>query len=323
MQIEPASPNPKPYRIGLLLIDGFALLSYASITEPLRVANLLSGQSLYQVEPIPVAGATARSSGGVLVPASTVMAEAQGHDLILVIAAGDPFAFDDKETMHWLANLQRRNILLGGVSGGPVLLAQAGLMTGYRLTLHWEHAAALRQRHSDLLVERSLYVIDRDRLTCAGGTAPLDLMHALIMRQHSAQLARDVSDWLQHTDVRPAGGAQRAGIVERYGVHNAALLSAIEMMETHLADPLDLKSLSEVVGVGERQLIRLFDTQLGASPMEFCRRLRLERGRLLLRQSGLSVSEIGRIVGFSSSAHFATRYRVLYGHTPSAERSLT
>jgi len=326
-----STSHAKPYRIGLLLIDGFALLSYASLTEPLRVANLLSGATIYEIETLSCTGSMAHSSGGVFVPA---MAVTQGkvnkqisnkseirYDLVMVVAAGDPFAFHDDATLQWLAQLQRQKVPLGGVSGGPVILASAGVLKGYRLTLHWEHAAALRQRQGDLLVERSLYVIDRDRLTCAGGTAPLDLAHAVILRQHGARLARDVSDWLQHTDVRPAAGAQRAGIVERYGVHNKALISAIEVMETHLADPLDLPSLAKVAGVGERQLIRLFDTQMGASTMEFYRNLRLERGRLLLRQSALSVNEIARIVGFSSAAHFATRYRRYFGHAPGVERS--
>ena len=38
------------------------------------------------------------------------------------------------------------------------------------------------------------YVIDRDRVTCAGGTAPMDLMHALITQHHGAPFARLVSD---------------------------------------------------------------------------------------------------------------------------------
>lgn len=314
------SHNQIPFRIGVLLIDGFALLSYASFTEPLRVANLLSGRKLYEVQPLPVSGSVARSSGGVEVPGLASAGPHVKYDLVMVVAAGDPFSFSDPGVNQWLNQLHHRGIALGGVSGGPVVLAGAGVIDGYRLTLHWEHAAALRERYPELPVERSLYVIDRERMTCAGGTAPLDLTHALIMRQHGAALARQVSDWLQHTDVRPSTSAQRAGIVERYNVHNAAVLNTIEMMETHLADPLDLKSLAALAGVGERQLIRLFDKYLGKSPMAFYRDLRLERARTLLQQSGLSVSEIACILGFATVAHFSARYRARYQRAPSAER---
>ena len=37
-----------PQTVGLLLIPGFALMSYASVVEPLRAANLLAGKELYR-----------------------------------------------------------------------------------------------------------------------------------------------------------------------------------------------------------------------------------------------------------------------------------
>ena len=256
-----------PCRVGLVLIDDFALLSYASLTEPLRVANLLSGQELYRVIVLPTSGAMATSSGGVLVPATARIGDSIDLDLVIVVAAGNPFSFKDERVLSWLRQLARRDIAFGGVSGGPIVLAEAGLMKGYRMTLHWEHAPALRERHPELIIDRSLYVIDRERLSCAGGTAPLDLMHALLMRDQGVTLARQVSDWLQHTEIRPPGGAQRAGVVERYGVHLSPLIEALGAMETHVTDPLSLDDLAQIANVGVRQLTRLFNEKLGTSPM--------------------------------------------------------
>jgi len=313
-------PDDTPLRVGLLLIDGFALLSYASVTEPLRVANLLSGRKLYHPIAVPASGAAARSSGGVLVEADAQVGETVDLDLMLVIAAGDPFRFADARVLQWLRLLARRGVTLGGVSGGPVVLAMAGLMQGHRMTLHWEHAAPLAERWPELVVERSLYVFDRQRLSCAGGTAPLDLMHAMIAWRHGAALAREVSDWLHHTEVRPGGGEQRAGLVERYGIHHAPLLEAIGAMETHLSDPLSLQDLARITGVGQRHLTRLFTDRLHDTPMRFYRRLRLERARALLRQSGLDITGIARATGFTTTAHFSTAYRERYGHAPTRER---
>ena len=315
-----AAPAPPPVRVGLLLVDEFALLSYAAVVEPLRVANLLSGRELYRVREVPVGGSRARSSGGVLVPARAQIGEQVDFDLVLVVAGGDPFGFDDARAARWLRHLARRGVTLGGISGGPVVLASTGLLDGYRVTLHWEHAPALIERHPELIVERSLYVIDRDRMTCAGGTAPLDLMHALLMRDQGVELARRVADWLQHTEIRPPGGAQRAGVVERYGVHQRPLVEALAAMETHVSDPLDLDDLARLAGVGARQLTRLFDERLGQTPMGFYRRLRLEQGQRLLRRSGLAVGEVARATGFVSAAHFSRAYRARYGRAPSAER---
>lgn len=307
-------------RVGLLLIDGFALLSYASVVEPLRVANLLSEAEHYQLRVIPVSGAAATSSSGAVIPAAAQVGENVDFDIVFVIAAGNPFAFDDDRVLQWLRHLARRGVTLGGVSGGAVVLAAADVLNGYRMTLHWEHAAALAERQPSLIIERSLYVIDRDRVTCAGGTAPLDLMHALLLRAHGGMLARQVSDWLQHTEIRPPGSAQRAGIVERYGVHQPALIESLAAMESHLSDPLSLEDLAKVSGVGVRQLTRLFEQHLACSPMVFYRRLRLQQGQLLLRQSGLSVAAIATAVGYSTPSHFASAYRKQFSCSPAEER---
>jgi transcriptional regulator GlxA family with amidase domain len=210
--------------------------------------------------------------------------------------------------------------MLGGVSGGPVILARAGLMARRRMTVHWDHAPALAEISPSLMIERSLYVIDRDRVTCAGGTAPMDLMHALIARHHGARFARQVSDWFLHTDIRPSGGPQRAGLVERHGTTNAALLDAITAMESHVADPLDLAQLARFAGVGPRQLNRLFRQRLGSSTMDYYRRLRLEKARALLRGSAMPMTEIALATGFAGSAHFASRHSRSYGAPPSSLR---
>jgi transcriptional regulator GlxA family with amidase domain len=310
-----------PYRVGLVLIDDFALLSYASLTEPLRVANLLSGRELYRVSVLPTSGALATSSGGVLVPATAQIGDPIDLDLVIVVAAGNPFSFKDERVLSWLRQLARRDVALGGVSGGPVVLAEAGLMAGYRMTLHWEHAPALHQRHPELVIERSLYVIDRERLSCAGGTAPLDLMHALLMRDQGVILARQVSDWLQHTEIRPPGGAQRAGVVERYGVHLSPLIEALGAMETHVSDPLSLQDLAQIANVGVRQLTRLFREKLDTTPMALYRKLRLEQGHRLLCHTDLCVGEVARATGFASAAHFTSAYGSQYDLSPRQSRN--
>jgi transcriptional regulator GlxA family with amidase domain len=313
-------PQDPPFRIGLLLVEGFALMSFASVVEPLRAANLLAGRTLYVVRAIPAAGELATSSAGALVPAQGRVGEAADYDLILVVAGGDPMAFGEGRAIAWLRHAARTGVTLGGVSGGPVILARAGLMAGRRMTVHWEHAAALAETVPGLLLERTLYVIDRDRVTCAGGTAPLDLMHALIAGHHAAGFARRVSDWFLHTEVRPPGGAQRAGLVERLGTTTRAVVDAVAAMENHIGDPLDLGQLARAAGVGPRQLNRLFREKLGLSTMAYYRQLRLETGRNLLRNAPLAVTDVALATGFATPAHFSRAFRACYGEPPSRVR---
>lgn len=312
--------NSGPYRIGFLLIDGFALMSYASAIEPLRAANLLAQRTLYDIRHITAEGEGAFSSSGAMIPATAVHGADTDYDMMLVVAGGDPLQFASERTFGWLRRLDRLGVVLGGVSGGPGVLANAGLMAGRRMTIHWEHMPALSERHPGLLLERALFVFDRNRVTCAGGSAPLDLMHALLTRHHGPVFARSVSDWFMHTEVRPPGGPQRAGLVERYRTTNGAILSAIEAMETHVSDPLALGQLAAFAGIGERQLNRLFHAKMGKSAMAFYRSLRLEKARNLIMNSAVPLTEIALAAGFANSAHFSRAYGAEFGAPPSRFR---
>ena len=310
-------------RIAFLLVEGFALMSFAAVTEPLRAANLLAGREIYEVSHFAVGPAgqdSVESSSAASVAVGELVQATDNFDFVFVVAGGDPIGFYDIATFQWLRRQARHGCVLGGVSGGPAVLANAGVMENRRMTLHWEHAGALAEHCPGLLLERTLYVFDRDRLTCAGGTAPLDMMHALISEHHGAEFARRVSDWFMHTDVRPAGGPQRAGLAQRYGTTRRTVLAAIEIMENHIADPLTLADLARVVSVSARHLNREFGAGLGRSAGAFYRDLRLEKSRELLRQTDLPILEVAIATGFSSGAHFATAYSRRFGRTPSHDR---
>ena len=311
------------FRVGFLLVDGFALMSYSSAVEPLRAANHLAGKKLYDIRQLPVMGGRAVSSSGAVVNASAHVGEQVDYDLLLVVAGGDPARFANSNTFQWLRQLARRDVWLGGVSGGPVILALAGIMDNRRMTLHWEHVDALKEISPDLLVERSLFVIDRDRMTCAGGTAPLDMMHALIQSQHGAAFATEVSDWFMHTTIRPSAGPQRSGLAQRYQTHDASVLVAIDAMENHIADPLSLEQLARLTDLGTRQMNRLFKDKLGISTIAFYRKLRADKARNLLQQSSMSITDVALATGFASASHLARCYRELYGESPSMVRSST
>ncbi|WP_120495543.1 GlxA family transcriptional regulator [Kiloniella sp. EL199] len=318
-----SSPN-QTYKIGILLIDGFALMSYSSVIEPLRAGNLLGKKVLYQVDHIAAGNEREiSSSSSAVIPTNATMSENKDYDLILVVAGGDPSSFKDEQTFQWLRNKARYGARLGGVSAGPVILANAGVMKGYRMTVHWEHAAALSENTPNLLLERSLYIMDRDRITCAGGVAPLDMMHALQSEIHGPEFARKVSDWFIHTDVRPSGDPQRSGMIERFGTHHPSIIQTLEIMENHIADPLNLRQLALLSSISPRQLNRIFIEKIGRSTMSVYRNLRLEKAHNLIQQTVLSLTEIALATGFSSSAHFSKAFQEKYSSPPSSYRQDT
>jgi transcriptional regulator GlxA family with amidase domain len=310
----------RPHHFGFLLIPDFALLAYASAIEPLRAANRLSGKELYRWSHVSPDGGLVNASNGLSLTPDFAPAAAPAFDAVIVCAGGNPALFQHAQTFGWLRNLARRGTVLGGISGGPYLLARAGLLAGYRCTIHWEHAPAFVEDYPDLDLKRSLFEIDRDRLTASGGTAPLDMMHALIARDHGSDLAFAVSEWFLQTHVREGAGPQRMPLRERLGISNAALLRVIERMERTIETPAPRAELAQVARMSLRQLERLFRAHLGRSIGNHYLGLRLDRARDLLRQTSLSVLEIALACGFGSASHFSRAYRQRFSHAPRTER---
>ena len=184
------------------------------------------------------------------------------------------------------------------------------------MTVHWEHAPALKEMFPELLLAPSLYIVDRNRVTCAGGAAPMDYAHLLIAERHGSGFARLVSDWFIHTEIRKSEGPQRAGLMQRHGTRNRAVLEAVETMEAHIADPIPLSHLAQRAGIGKRQLSHLFRRELGQSAIAFYRNLRLEVARSLIQGSSLSMTEIALATGFADSAHFSRSWKNRWGVPP-------
>jgi len=304
-------------RVGLLLTEGFALMSYAAFIEPLRAANSLANRPLYEWTHVSADGQEVGASNGVSLLPDTIIGEPINVDMLIVFAAGTPQNFRDDRCFAWLRAVARRGTTIGGVSGGPYLLARAGLLDGYRATVHWEHAAALQDEYPQLALEPGLFVIDRARITCAGGTAALDLAIKIIEKDNGIDLAREVGEWFIRSEAREPGHRQRPVLAERFGTRNARLLTMLEAMEQHIETPLNCAKLAALADISVRQLERLCRTELGRSIGETYMQLRLACAAQLLRSTDMSTTEVAMASGFRSPSHFSRRFKAAYGFPPS------
>ena len=312
--------STEPRNVGFLLIPGFAIISYAAAMEPLRAANVLSGRQLYRWTHISPHGEFVDASNGIRILCDSSIDAEPDLDLLLVCAGGNPALFREPATFSWLRAQARRGVRIGGVAGGPYILARAGLLDNHRCTIHWEHIPAFAEEFPQIELSRSLYEIAGNRPTCAGGIAALDMMHALIALDHGKELAAAVSEWFLQTHVRPSTGPQRMSIRERFGIPNAKLIRVIEHMQENLEAPLSRETLADFVGVSVRQIERLFRTYLDTGFSEFYLTLRLERAKQLVHQTGMPLVEIALACGFKSASHFARAYARHWGKPPSSER---
>ncbi|AJY46277.1 GlxA family transcriptional regulator [Martelella endophytica] len=308
------------HTFGFILVPGFALMSYASATEPLRAANLLAGQELFRWQTFSIDGGPVASSSGASVPCAKLTAEGALPHFMFVCAGGTPDAWHMPKLTAALRRLARRGDMLGGISGGPYLLAEAGLLDGRDFTIHWEHAAALIEAFPHLQPRQARFVMDGNRITCGGGVAPLDMMHAIIAERMGEAFARRVSDWYLHTAVAPSAAPQRAVIAERYNVNHPVLLNVLEKMEATIESPLTRRAMAAFAGISDRHLDRLFNAHMNTHYRDIYRAIRLAHARRLMQQSPLSLAEIAYATGFSSAAHFSRAFSEHYGHPPSKER---
>ena len=174
--------------------------------------------------------------------------------------------------------------------------------------------AGLRRAFPELDITGSLFEIDRDRFTSAGGTSALDMMLALIASQHGSELAAAVAEMVLHSPIRHHSEHQRMSLPARIGARHPKLVGIIDQMEQNLEEPLSPSLLAKRAGLSTRQLERLFRRYLDRSPKRYYLELRLKKARSLLLQTEMSVINVALACGFSSPSLFQMLPRLLWPH---------
>lgn len=297
------------------------MMAFAALVEPLRAANQLAGRTLYQWRTFSLDGQAATASNGVQVIPGGNLGDVGRAPTVMLCAGVGAERLNQPALTARLRELARRGKALGGVCTGTIALARAGLLDGYRCTLHWENIEGFVEEFPDLDITATLFEIDRDRYTSSGGTAPMDMMISWIAQSHGDDLAVRVAEFMLHHSVRHPHDAQRLPIQHRTGITHPKLLAAIAHMEAYVESPLSLNEVASAVDLSPRQLERLFKQRLGTRPSRYYLELRLQRARLLLQQTSMSVIQVAVASGFSSASHFARCYRDLFAHAPRVERS--
>ncbi|MCM8911525.1 GlxA family transcriptional regulator [Pseudomonas inefficax] len=308
-----------PQIIHFLLLPGFSAMGFISALEPLRVANRFKGP-LYRWQVLSLDGGPVLASNGMSVNADAALAAGEPGGILLIVAGFEPLACYGPALQQALRRLDHEGVVLGGIDTGAVVLAEAGLLDGHRATVHWEALEAFKERYPRLQVTQELFEIDRRRITCAGGTASIDLMLDLIGQAHGSELAVQVSEQFVLGRIRQRQDHQRMQIASRYGISNKKLVKVIGEMERNIEQPLNTQVLADAVQVTRRQLERLFRLHLDDTPSGFYLRLRLDKARQLLRQTDMSVLEVAVACGFESASYFTRSYRARFERCPREDR---
>lgn len=314
---EQAQPT---HTIGFALTQRFSAIAFFSAVDALRLANEATGRKLYAWRLYSEDGRPVDCSSGVAVAVDGAFADIGPMPQVIVCGGAGVGQQDHSVLIAKLRKLAFYGVTIGALDTGAWVLAEAGLIDNYRCTIHWEMQEAFAERFPDLNATQELFEIDRNRITCAGGTAAIDMMLSFIAQRNGPDIAASVTDALIHHRMREPGERQRMDLRSRVGVAHPKLLAAIASMEKHLEEPLSAADLATEAGLSPRQLERLFRTHLGDSPARYYLNLRLAHARKLLLQTSMPILSIALACGFVSSSHFTKCYGEHYGRTPSLER---
>lgn len=303
--------------VTLLLVDGFSMMSVASAIEPLRSLNRLADSEAWRWRMASLEGGVLAASNGIPIPTERVENALSGAHYLFVCGGLRIQSVDERRYLSVLRKAVRAGVLVGSLSTGTYLLARAGLLDGYRSTIHWENRPAFQEEFPHLVCTDKLYEIDRDRMTCSGGTASMDLMLHLITERHGADLARRVANQFHHDRIRDNRDNQSGGRLERMTSLPPPIRTAVRLMQRHVEDTLSIAELADKIGMSPRQLERLFLRYLQVSPARYYLSLRIDRARELLLYSDRPILDVAIAAGFTSTSHFAYWFRKLQGVRPS------
>ena len=306
--------------IGFYLVPNFSLIAFSSAIEPLRMANQLTGQELYKWTLISSDGQSVSSSNGLSFGVALSSDNRERFDAVFVCSGLNVHQISDEPGLTFLKKFEKTDTVIGAICTGTYLLAKAELLNDHRCTIHWENLASTREQFPQLIVSPELFEIDNNRYTCAGGTAPLDMMLSEIRRHHGVELASRISEQFMCERIRDQNDRQRVPLTQRIGASQPKLAEAVSLMEANIEEPMTLDELSHHVGLSRRQLERLFQRYLQCVPTRYYLELRLERARQLLLQTSMPIVDIALACGFISAPHFSKCYRDTFSIPPRDER---
>ncbi len=307
-------------KFAFLTLPRYSMIALSSAVEVLRMANMVTGQAVYDWSIVSPEGEPIPASNGLQLAPSLSLQQLGAVDILFVCGVIDVQSAVTPKIVAALRRLAERRIPLGALCTGGYALAKAGLLDKYRATIHWENLSALREEFPRILLSDQLFTIDRDRFTCSGGIAPLDLMLHLVKTRLGARIAQLISEQFIVDRIRNDRDRQYVPLRAQIGVSQESLIHAAQLMEQNIEKPLSLDEIAAATELSRRQIERLFKRHLNCVPKRYYLQMRLRRARELLLHTSMPIIDITAACGFRSTTHFSKCYHAQFGYPPSAER---
>ena len=298
-------------KLAILLLPEFSNLGLAAVIEPLFIANWLAQTGLFEWRSISLDGHPVRASSGSALTVDGDLTVGNDCASVFVLASFEPARTTRNRTViRWLKRMAHAGVELAGVENGSLALAEAGLLDNHPAAVHWDNLAGFQELFPKIRIAPAQYSFSKNRITCAGASAILDMMVAWIAQHADVETSTEVS---RHLLLSSRHGNEALD-------PDALVARARALMQSNVDDPLPCEAVAERLDISLRQLERRFKVALGHTLHAEYMLVRVEKAHQYLQQTDLSVTEVAALTGFSSVEYFSKVYRRVFGVLPNKDR---
>ena len=302
----------------ILVMPNADLGNIGAVLEPLKAANSISAQHLFDWEFQSIDGKSVALSCGANIMVNSAIGDTKINDILVICGSDDENICIPEKASNWIRKQYRwgRKIIVLG--NGIFALAQAGILSGADFVVHWNSMNVFRELYPNLEPLNQLYVPGVKISSCAGSLSATDLIISLIQVRFGEELALSVQNKLNLPTIRFADEAQRIPTALLYGTRNRSFLKAMEIISKEGGEYLSVGELCIECGVSLRQLQRLFSKYTGRTPRDFLMDIRLKKARELLTRTNMTSAEVAFAVGFDNKTNFRNNFKKRYGSLPTS-----
>lgn len=313
-----------PLRVGFVLADRFTLSAFAGFVDVLRLSADEGDRSRplnCQWAVLGRPGEPIRASCGLEVLPQAALEAPEAFDYVVVVGGllhgGQRLV---PGTLPFLQQAARAGVPLVGLCTGSFVLARAGLLEGHVVSVSWFHREEFALAFPSLqMASNRQYVIDRQRITSAGGTSVVHLAAELVQR-HRGRAVADKSLRILIQGPQARSRALQPEPVLTRPAQDHLVQQAMLQLEEGLDQAVSVAAVAEALGLSARQLERRFHADAGLSPREYKQRLRLQRAAWLLEHTDLSVTQVAAECNYSDGSHFSRVFLAHFKRRPTAWR---
>ncbi|WP_415947432.1 GlxA family transcriptional regulator [Streptomyces sp. KLOTTS4A1] len=303
-----------------LVDDGSNPFELACLTEVLGIDRPEAGGLLYDFRMCAREPEVSMRQGFFAMTGIADLSAVEQADTVIVPNRPDTAAPHHPDVLRAIARAGDRGARMIGMCSGAFTLAEAGVLDGRRVTVHWQWADEFRARYPRVRVDDAvLFVDDGDILTSAGSAAALDLALHVVRRDHGAETGAAVARRLVFPGHRPGGQRQ---FIERPLPQEpeSPLAAALAWAEQRATGPITVTDIASRAAMSPATLHRRFRSEFGCTPNQWLTAVRVEHARRLLEQTTLTIDQVAHRSGLGTAANLRTRLTTHTGLTPTAYR---